>query len=331
MFIPSLCMILSYLFNVPFYVLMKMPAFFSDIMIAGVIYLVLLKIVPKKAYFWGILYALNPVSILISAFHGNIMPFPTLLMFLAYIVLLYGVDRNYRLSALLLGLSIGIRGFSALLLPLFLLKLKLSAKKKWEYFGYAVIPTVISFVPFLILDFNSVCREVFAYSGWTDYGFISIIRVIYSLKIQSIVYNLPNGLHLLLLQASKLFFLIFYVFIICILFKKKKLIDLILIVFTSFYFIYGGVASQYFIWILPFAFLTRDRFLKYFLVFCSFALINFYYIYHPKILFGNLNIIRLPLRNFVLSELISLTILWLFFGYWLVVLIRKKRDNEIFI
>ncbi|NQU95959.1 MAG: hypothetical protein HQ549_07035 [Candidatus Omnitrophica bacterium] len=330
MFIPALCAKISFWLNIPFYIIMKIPAVLGDVFTAGALYLIFSKLDPKNSYFLGLFYALNPLSLLIGSFHGNMMSVPTLFMFLSYVVLLYGVESNYRLSALLLGLAIGFRGFPVLLLPLFLIKLPLPLKKRVEYLIYATIPTALSFVPFLLLDYRSVLKEVFAYSGWADYGFLAILRGILSIKVGILAYGLPGNLQVILTSITKKFFFIMY-FIIILGFRKKRLIDLIVAVFLIFYFIYASVASQYFLWILPFIFLTKDRLLKFYLIICSLALIGFYYLYHPQILFGRFDVVKLPLKTLLFNEVVWMTALWLLCGFWILCLIFRKRENEIFI
>lgn len=330
MFIPALCAKISFWLNIPFYIIMKIPAVLGDVFTAGTVYLIFLKLVPKNAYFWGLLYALNPISLLIGSFQGNMMSIPTLFMFLSYAVLLYGVKSNYRLSALLLGLAIGFRGFPVLLLPLFLVKLALPLRKRLEYLAYATIPTALSFVPFLLLDHMSVFKEVFAYSGRIDYGFVPILRGIFCIKEGILIYGPPANIHAALTNITKMLFFLIYLIII-LGFRKKRLIDSIIAIFLTFYFVYAGVASQYFLWILPFLFLTKDRLLKFYLIICSMAIITFYYLYHPQILFGRFDIVKLPLRVLLFNEVVWMALLWLLCGFWILRLIIRKGEKEILV
>lgn len=330
MFLPAACAILAALFRVPFYATIRIPGILADLSIAGALYIVLEKKGQKNSFLWALLYALNPISILIASFHGNIMPLPVLFTFLAYIVLLFGVERKYRLSALLLGLAIGLRGYPILLLPLFIFKLELNFKKKIEYLLYATVPTALSFIPFLIIDYRAVFREVFAYSGWIDYGFAAILRAVESLKTNMLQYGLPNNLHIKLCSLTKIIFFISF-FLVLYLMRRKKLIASILAVFVTFYFVYSGVASQYFIWILPFAFLFKDRFLKYYLIFATWALLNFYLLYHPRIIFGSFTPIKMPLRNLLFGEIVSMSLLWLLCLVWIISLVLRKEENKAYL
>jgi len=324
MFLPALGAKISLIFRVPFHIIMRLPAIVADVGIALSIYVTLIKMGRKNAFSAGLLYALNPVSILISSFHGNIISIATLFSFLAYAVLLPGVEKNYRLSALLLGMGIGFRGYPILLLPLFILKLKISLSQKIEYVLYSVMPTAISFVPFLFLDYKSVFREVFSYSGFPDYGLAAILRAIYSFVNNTRLYGLPDNLLGILADTSKALFFVVYALILLVS-AKKKLVSLILVVFLTFFFVYTGISSQYFIWVLPFAFLVRDKMLKYYVLFGTWALVNFYWIYHPHIIFGKIGVINLPLNILLLGEIISLSVLWLVCLLWALKLMVEKE------
>jgi len=328
MFLPSLCAKLALVFKVPFYIMMRLPAIIADIGIALAIYIALIRIGRKNAFSVGLLYALNPVSILVCSFHGNIISIATLFSFLAYVVLLpKAQEKNYRLSALLLGVAIGFRGYPILLLPLFLCKLRITLGQKIEYALYATIPTALSFVPFLLLDYKSIFREVFAYSGFPDYGLAAILRAGYSLINDVRLYNLPGNLDAILSVNAKALFFVAYAALLFIA-SKKSLISLITAVFLVFYFIYTGISSQYLIWVLPFAFLLQGRMLKYYLIFATWALVNFYWIYHPYIIFGKSGLVMAPLRDLLVGEIISLSLLWLVCLIWAIVLLFKK-DNGV--
>lgn len=326
MFLPALCAKLSFIFNVPFHVVMRLPGIAADTLIALSIYAVLAKLGKKNAVLAGLLYALNPVSILISSFHGNVMPIAVLFSFLAYAVLLFGVEKNYRLSALLLGAAIGFRGYPVLLLPLFLIKIKAPWTRRLEYIAYSIIPTAVSFVPFLFLDHGSVIREVFSYSGFPDYGLAAILRAFYSYIYAARLYVLPGNALGILSDVTKVVFLAGYVMIL-LLAARKSLVSSIMAVFLAFYFIYTGISSQYLVWILPFAFIAHDRMLKYYLVIGTWALVNFYWVYHPYILFGKSGFTYYPLAGLLAGELISLGLLWLVCLSWAVALMAGKRSD----
>ncbi|MDO8536030.1 MAG: hypothetical protein Q7S30_03360 [Candidatus Omnitrophota bacterium] len=348
MFIPALCLLLSSSLSIPFHVVMKIPALMGDIALSIAIYYWIIRAKGDKsiAFKGAIAYAINPLVILISAFQGNMMSLPTLFTFLAVMMIVYDHDKNYRLSALLLGLAIAFRGYPVLLLPLILLKSELSVTKKIKYIAYAVIPTLITFIPFLWLDRRSVIREIFGYCGDNEYGYAAIER---ALSLYSYAYRHgfdlingtaqihlgylakainsipPNNFILQLLQHSKVIFLSVYVMIL-IQYKRFSLLKLALTTYLGFYFFYGGAASQYFIWIVPFFYFLDDRFSGWYIILGTYAVISVYMCYKPFTLFGRLPICSYPaMTKILLNEFIALFSFWSLCGIWFFTILFKKK------
>ena len=295
MFYPAFCYCLSQVLKVPFHIVMKMPAIFSDTAIVMSLYLLGSKILTeKKAFLLAVLYTLNPVSILVSSFHGNIMSFVVLAMLLSYLYLSIDKDKNLTLSALLLGLAIGWRSFPILLLPFFLLELD-SWKKRIIFFLYAMVPVGISVLPFLILDAGAMLKEMMGYSGWgIHHGPFAILRANYLISLDKITWrNPPEWEHFF--SFSKVAFFVYYgAFFIF--FRKLSLLAKIIAVFILFYLLYAGTASQYLIWVLPFLlFLDSKRFFYLYVGITTYALVVFYWTFFPDILFGSLDSPRVPL------------------------------------
>jgi len=290
MWIPALFLLLSIKFNLPFYIIMKTPALLGDIFLSVAIYYWLIRFKKNRslAFRGGLLYAANPIAILISAFQGNFMSIPTLFTFLAVVVLLYDPDNNYRLSALLLGLGIGFRGFPVLFLAPIFLAVKISLPKKISYLGYAILPVAILCVPFLLLNSRAMLGEIFGYSGFSDFGLTAIIWNLTFLINNPELQSLSDKLVLILTCWSKLIFVFVYG-IILLLRNSLNLIKTVLLICLGFYFFYTGVSSQYFIWVIPFLYFLKDKISKYYIILGTYALLSFYFKYHPEIIFGRFN------------------------------------------
>jgi hypothetical protein len=329
MFIPALAVILSDFSKIPFHIIMKMPGLAGDVFIGVCLYLIMCRLKEKHAFKWALLYALNPVSILVTSFHGNIMALPNLFVLLAYAVLLFNEEKNYRLSALLLSVAIGLRAYPVLLLPLFLIKMQLGFKKKISYAAYCLLPVGLSFIPFLLLDYKSVLNEVFGYGGHIDFGLAGLARAYLSIKYNTIIQTIPQNTFAAITVFSKIIFAIFYLAAL-LLVRKTKLANSIMLVFLVFYLAYAGVAAQYLIWVLPFAFLAKDRFVYLYLACASWALINFYLVYHTRIIFGKFAIIRFVSLDTLLSgEFISMLILWFACAIWVFFIARSSRPQAV--
>ena len=178
MFIPALCLLASNISNIPFHITMKIPAIMGDVSLSIAIYYWVMRVkndadIALKA---ALLYVVNPLAILISGFQGNMMSIPALFTFLAIMLAIYDQDKNYRLSALLFGLAVAFRGYPILLLPLILIKSRISTFKKLKYIAYAIIPAIILFIPFLLINHKALFKEIFGYSGFFDYGLVAMER-----------------------------------------------------------------------------------------------------------------------------------------------------------
>ncbi len=322
--IPALCMALSTLSSVAFHIVMKIPALIGDLGIAATIFVVLGRYGGKAALFWGVLYAVNPVSILITSFHGNMMALPTLLMFLAYVVLLRDQEKNYRLSGLLLGLAVGLRTYPVLLVPLFFSKMTVCAEKKKAFLAYCLVPACLSAVPFLVADFPSFLRETCSYAGTPDFGLMAVGRAVKCLHQMAFFRSQVEDQEMIVFK--NLFFI--YYGVILYYCGKRTLIASIMLTFLGFYFISAGVAAQYFIWILPFAFLAKQRFLYMYLVFASLAMVDFYALYHPRILFDSRGTVPWSQHDMIVAEIVCNFLLWSSCGIWIGRLLREKRGGS---
>ncbi len=306
MFYPALCLELSRILGIPFDVVIKLFAILADVGIVFVLFALGGKLFPRRtAIGCAVLYALNPVSILVSSFHGNIMPLVVLLMVTA--CLLFRVDpaKNLVVSGLLLGLAVGWRSFPILLLPFFLASIEGKAKKI-RFAACVVLPVVLSMIPFAWLDARSMLHEMLSYSGWgIHHGPFGVLRGFHLLSIGSVTWDNPPG-WTPWMSSSKFAFLALYG-IAAIFARRIGLLNGILVTFFLFYFVYSGVASQYLIWTVPFLLLgdRKSIFWCYELA-ATYALVVFYWIFFPDILFGALEPPRVDaiplLRHYVLSQ-----------------------------
>jgi hypothetical protein len=264
------------------------------------------KLFPRwTAISCAVLYALNPVSILIASFHGNIMPLVVLLMLMAYLLFRVDPDKNLVVSGLLLSLAVGWRSFPILLLPFFLASLDQTATKI-RFTACVVAPVALSMIPFLWAEARPMLREVLSYSGWgIHHGPFGIVRGLHLLSIGRVTWENPSE-WTPWMSASKLAFLALYGLAVGFS-KRMGLLNGILVTFFLFDFVYSGVASQYLIWTVPFLLLTQRRVMFWcYELSATYALIVFYWIFFPDILFGILDVPRVDavplLRHYVISQ-----------------------------
>ena len=306
---PALALAASAVLGVPYHLVIKLFAILSDVAIVLLFRTWGSRVLPPRdATRAALLYALSPVSILISSFHGNAMSFVVLLMLAAWVLFRVDPERNLVPAGLVLGLAIGWRSFPVLLLPFFLVSLP-GLSRKARFVAAAVLPTALTTVPFLLVDAQAMLREVLGYSGiGIHHGPFGVARGLRLLAIEQLTWENPPS-WAPWMSASKLAFLALWGT--AALFARRiGLRNGILVTFGLFYAVYCGVASQYLVWVVPFLLVGNRLFFACWELAATFALVTFYWIFFPDILFGTLRpmvplLESAPLlRQYVLAELL---------------------------
>lgn len=245
---------------------------------------------------WTFLWVLNPVSILISAFHGaphSIVCFLAVAAFVAADIATDGVRRPYLLaiSALALGLGIALRTIPILLLPCFLVLITRTVREVATYAALALLASVANLIPYLIFASETLLRETVMesgtldYSGYTDFGWVAVVRA------AGLLFGRPRQFMVRdqeLLDGTKLLFVLAYLASLLVLpyFRRASLGRALMLSSLLFYTLYAGVASQYLVWVLPLAIILRQRLTIPYTMISATALISFYTTYYAPILFG---------------------------------------------
>ncbi|MFI5268002.1 MAG: hypothetical protein ACHQ7M_11555, partial [Chloroflexota bacterium] len=258
LFLPAFCDLLAQATGVSFSLVVKGPAILADVAITGLLYVIAQR-TPRRtgpAVALGLLYALNPVTILISAFHGNMTVVAVAFGLAAYACAVSARrDEHLWLSALLLGMAIGFRSYPVLWLPFFLIRLPLTWRQRAVFTALAALPSVATLLPYVVASWRDLLREAFTYSGFPDYGWVAIIRDAHLLLPSSAPSpHLKERLHL-----SKKLFLAAYTLFVAVAAVRPRWFSLAGALTVSsllFFVVYGGVSSQYLGWVLPFGLLS---------------------------------------------------------------------------
>jgi len=184
-----------------------------------------------------LLYALNPISLLIIAFHGQFDIIPLSLMLFSLIQL---QKRKYSQVMILFGIAFALKTWPALfIVPI----LKRIPKKFWFWF---LIPPIMVIIAYMIL-FNtslfSIVRVLAVYQGVGGiWGFGKVLSLISANKMVLFIYKLifVSGL-------------LYYSF------KSKKISPMedmtqLLLLFFAFT---PGFGIQWFLWLVPSFFLSK--------------------------------------------------------------------------
>lgn len=317
-FISALSQITGSLTNTSFHIIIKIWPNLADLATAFIVYKLLIKqkIKPVFASLWTGFFLLNPVSIIISAAHGQLDSVSTFLVVLA----IFYLNTHPKISAFVLGLSIAVKPNPLILLPLFLLVV--SKKIRIRYLLISLTPVILTLIPFIFTKPLQVIGNLLTYSGITDFGFAAILRGIFFQDNANP--NLPALLVSQFLNISKILLLTSLAFIIFLLRKKKYITVSILIVYLLFISIYFGIGAQYLSWIIPFAVILRQRMVLVYTATATIALIGFYLYFGPDLLLGKLAGNMLPFTNkYMYYYFYGNLLLWITCLIWLIYLLIK--------
>jgi sugar lactone lactonase YvrE len=291
MFLPEWSLQAADTLKLPFHFVVKWPMILADAGIALLLWWQARKRgLEGKAFRIGMAYALNPVSLLITCFHGSYSVLPAFFALLAYCLVSLDPDRRaYNFSALSLGVAIGLRAYALLFLPFFLIKMNMKWQRKAVFVILAGLPSLLTFAPFALVNFQAIWQNVFSYSGMADSGWIAAART-YWFLVDGNLY-LPGTVGQDFLAYSKWLFLGAYGLFTVYFFRKRQRFSLlsgILGALLLFLGVYGGISVQYLIWVVPFALLVDSRWSTLYTWTAAGNLVFFYLFYFPGILFGNL-------------------------------------------
>lgn len=219
----------------PFFFLDKLPAIFADLGIG--LFLLSVTNLARAA-----LFSFNPITILVSSYHGNfdsLFLLPVLLAWYFFQKKDTFINKIF-LSAIFLGIAVMIKSVPIILLPLFLINLK-SWRNRFYYLILATLPFILISFPYLITSPRIFLLRNLAHKpNWAIFGpslFLSNFLPRTSLE------PLAKPLLALFLLISYLFFY----------FSPKRPLSLgILFVLLTFFVSSFYSALQYFLWPLPF-------------------------------------------------------------------------------
>lgn len=142
--------------GLPFVFAIKGVPILADLALTALIFRAVLRSGESitEAFVRSLLYALNPVSVLVSAYHGQFDAVPAFLLALAWYFWRFdsATTRGLLLSALALGLAVLDKSWPALFLPIVLLRLK-SMRRRVTY-GLITVAVPMAFTALYIVAFR---------------------------------------------------------------------------------------------------------------------------------------------------------------------------------
>ena len=266
------------------------------------------------------LFFLNPVSILISGYHGQFDNLSLFLILAAWYVQRFAQNLTVWKTSFFLSLSVAVKHFNILLMPIFFWSEK-GIFKKILIFVAAPLLFIFSFLPYLAGSSGEwVIKNVFQYNLGAGYwGWSGII-------CRSVLFLTGNDLGKaswfpILSYFNPFLYIAMFVATYWIL-KKYDLLDAIILTFLIFYVFTTQIAPQYTLWIIPFAALRRDRMLNWYTVIGVAQILVFFYCHdhwrHKEPFVGTLANLMPPL--FIVLRHLT----WVVCVAWFIVFLRRK-------
>ena len=266
----------SVTFGMKFDIAARVPAIIGDLALA----LLLLRFAWRRfgacwlALVPMLLFALNPLAILISAGHGQ---FDALVIFfLLLAVYLWGEKQNERIiwGALALGMAIALKGYPALALPYFVFSAPRGSRLRLTAASF--VPLVVSVLIYCALFGVSphMLSNVLGYQSTPDLGWGFLLD-------KAGLANATVGT--ILRYVAEALILLFAVFGPAALFRGRPVVALVA-VFSVFYALTYTMSVQYIFWILPFLCLALPVWSLIYTVVGLFAAVSFYLPRYPAAL-----------------------------------------------
>ena len=313
--------------GVPFALAVKVPVILADTALAG---LLAAWVRDRRAVgldvtiAWaGWAYAFHPVAVLVTGFHGQF----DAAALLALVFALRALDRGHRdRSALALSAGIALKSFPVLVLPFVVLFLP-DTRARVRYVLLAVVPVLLLLSPFALADPAALRRELFAYAGVADFGWIGALRAV----------RAAAGGHLLragaeqwgaLVPLSKLAFVLAAAALWWATAARRlhwRLEASALGVLLAFQVFYGALSAQYLLWPVPLAVLLGERWTALHAAAATVALVGFYVLLAPGVL-TPAEVTLMPADVAQALWMGGTIAVWLVCAVWLTGLVRRARS-----
>jgi hypothetical protein len=264
--------------GLPFPIVIKLPVVLADLGIVA-----LLAGWSARAA-W--IYALHPVSLLVTSFHGQ---FDALMLFFVLAALRAHEAGAHDRSALALAGAIATKSLPVLLLPFFWIALPPRLRPRLRFAALAVLPVALLLVPYALHDFGALRRELLGYGGVADFGWIGVVRGLSFLHTDRLIKAYPEAWGPLVPLAKLAFFGALGALLVRTARARpaRPLGDGVLAALLTFLVFYGSISAQYLLWPIPLgARRAGVRFFTYSAA-ATGALVGFYAFLAPGVFFAD--------------------------------------------
>ncbi len=241
--------------QIPFPIWIKTVPMLADVGLTALIFMVYRRRgqVGTTAVTFALLYALNPISLLTSAYHGQFDSITLLLLGLSWATWHFG--RQINKSAFLLGLSVLNKTWPIVFLPIVLIRLDDNRKRlKYILITFSII---VIFIAVYLLIFKAslipMLQWAFLHTGVANYWGVSAILDVTGKWLPGLTpiadfYFQQRRIWLLLMGMLLLWWT-----------RKQSALDALLTIILGEFAITVGLGIQWLLWVVPFALLAGER------------------------------------------------------------------------
>lgn len=239
--------------HLPYVQVVRLAMIVADVSIAGILYTGLLKSSSlQRAFASGIYYALNPITVFVCAYHGQLDAIPSLFTLLAILYL----SRSSVVSGAWIGLGILSKSWPLLALPSILTNVQHWLGKLMVILMAIIIPLVGVFIYIGIFD-NDLLSVIGSTAGYNRgvgvWGYTYLFRVV-SIFVPRLEWLLQTSIvygRYVTLIALALVWLFRA--------RSEPLVRSITTVIIGFLALTHAFSIQYLSWVVPFAVFDRQE------------------------------------------------------------------------
>jgi hypothetical protein len=233
---------------------LRVPGILADFL--SVLVLLRLRQKTGRPPVWAlVLFALSPVSLMVSGYHGNVDPVLALMLLVAAWMC---IEEKPLLCGIALGLACQVKVVPLLLVPVFA-AYWWPRKKFVRFASAACLVTLAGWAPALVLAPEAFFRNAIGYSGyWGIWGWSYALRASGMEAFQKVGMADLQTAQTVAMAASK------YLIIGSTLWlawrrRKDDIFFTLAAVWAVFFTFATGVAPQYFVWLAPFLLMVSAR------------------------------------------------------------------------
>ena len=260
MYWSALARWLSLASGLSFLRIVRMLPIAADAGLAWVIYAGVIRLTGSRraGLLGGLLYACSPISVLVSAVHGQFDSLPVLFVLLAWTVWRSDKTERWRLilSAFWMGMGILIKSWPVLLLPVMLLQVQ-GWRKRLLYLVTAGAVSVAAILFYLVAfsgDLGPLLSRVLGYNhGVSSWGYTYLVRLV-AMHVPSL-----RGVFFWLIDYSRYITLALLAIAFWVRVRREPAHQGFVTLLVTFIACTHAFAIQYLVWIVPFGLLAREH------------------------------------------------------------------------